>query len=200
MIGCRLHLNRGQKVRKTTRSCRSFAASVHLLPPNRPWPGIQTTHCTAQSRQASARPHGNSTGSNPAGFQFVRRADMSSTNGHDTSMQAALALVEAAASRPSPADRFNIDREGPAKRAVKTPGAAATIPETERILRRDRRRNSRFARAGAAALVRKKPVPDFPGIRFAADQSKPADYLRAFRTERLIRKGSSGSRPDSQAR
>ena len=39
---------------------------------------------------------------------------MSSSNGRDTSMQAALA---AAASRPSPADRFNIDREGPAKRA-----------------------------------------------------------------------------------
>jgi hypothetical protein len=42
---------------------------------------------------------------------------MSSTNGHDTSMRAALATAEAAASRPSPADRFNIDREGPAKRA-----------------------------------------------------------------------------------
>ena len=44
---------------------------------------------------------------------------MSSNNGDDTSMLAALALVEAAASRPSPADRFNIDREGPAKRARK---------------------------------------------------------------------------------
>lgn len=44
---------------------------------------------------------------------------MSSTNGHDTPMQAMLALMEAAASRPSPADRFNIDREGPAKRAAK---------------------------------------------------------------------------------
>jgi hypothetical protein len=47
---------------------------------------------------------------------------MSSDNGHDTSMQAALAMlaaVAAAASRPSPADRFNIDREGPAKRAGK---------------------------------------------------------------------------------
>ena len=44
---------------------------------------------------------------------------MSSNNGHDSSMQAALALVEAAVSRPSPANRFNIDREGPAKRAVK---------------------------------------------------------------------------------
>jgi hypothetical protein len=42
---------------------------------------------------------------------------MSSTDGHDTSIQAALALMEAAVSRPSPADRFNIDREGPAKRA-----------------------------------------------------------------------------------
>jgi hypothetical protein len=53
---------------------------------------------------------------------FVRRAEMSSDNGHDTSMQAALAMlaaVAAAASRPSPADRFNIDREGPAKRAGK---------------------------------------------------------------------------------
>ena len=44
---------------------------------------------------------------------------MSSTNGHDTSLREALARPEAAASRPSPADRFNIDREGPAKRAVK---------------------------------------------------------------------------------
>jgi hypothetical protein len=44
---------------------------------------------------------------------------MSSTNGHDTSMKVALAVAEAAATRPSPADRFNIDREGPAKRAVK---------------------------------------------------------------------------------
>jgi hypothetical protein len=42
---------------------------------------------------------------------------MSSNNGDDTSMLAALALVEAAVSRPSPANRFNIDREGPAKRA-----------------------------------------------------------------------------------
>jgi len=42
---------------------------------------------------------------------------MSSTDGHDTSILAALALMEAAVSRPSPADRFNIDREGPAKRA-----------------------------------------------------------------------------------
>ena len=45
---------------------------------------------------------------------------MSSSNGPDTSWQAALAMlaeVEAAASRPSPAERFNIDREGPAKRA-----------------------------------------------------------------------------------
>ena len=44
---------------------------------------------------------------------------MSSNNADDTSMLAALALVEAAASRPSPANRFNIDREGPAKRARK---------------------------------------------------------------------------------
>ena len=44
---------------------------------------------------------------------------MYSNNGDDTSMLAALALVEAAASRPSPANRFNIDREGPARRAGK---------------------------------------------------------------------------------
>jgi hypothetical protein len=47
---------------------------------------------------------------------------MSSSNDPDTSLQAALAMlaaVEAAASRPSPADRFNIDRDGPAKRAGK---------------------------------------------------------------------------------
>jgi hypothetical protein len=51
--------------------------------------------------------------------QFARRAGMSSTKGHDTSLQAALAALEAVASRPSPADRFNIDRDGPAKRAMK---------------------------------------------------------------------------------
>jgi hypothetical protein len=44
---------------------------------------------------------------------------MSSTNGRDTSMHAALATAEATALHPSPADRFNVDREGPAKRAVK---------------------------------------------------------------------------------
>lgn len=42
---------------------------------------------------------------------------MSSDDGLDTSLLAALALMEAAASRPSPSDRFNIDRDGPAKRA-----------------------------------------------------------------------------------
>jgi hypothetical protein len=42
---------------------------------------------------------------------------MSSINGHDT--RSALSSLDAAASRPSPADRFNIDREGPAKRAGK---------------------------------------------------------------------------------
>jgi hypothetical protein len=41
---------------------------------------------------------------------------MFSTDGHDESMRAVPAIAEAA-SRPSPADRFNIDREGPAKRA-----------------------------------------------------------------------------------
>jgi hypothetical protein len=40
---------------------------------------------------------------------------MSSSNGQGTSIWTA---SEAAASRPSPADRFNIDREGPAKRAL----------------------------------------------------------------------------------
>jgi len=45
---------------------------------------------------------------------------MSSSKDPDTSLQAALAMLaalEAAASRPMPAERFNIDREGPAKRA-----------------------------------------------------------------------------------
>lgn len=44
---------------------------------------------------------------------------MSSSKRPDTSLQAALAALEVVASRPSPADRFNIDRDGPAKRAVK---------------------------------------------------------------------------------
>jgi hypothetical protein len=43
---------------------------------------------------------------------------MSSGNGHDTSMRTAPAASDASASRSSPADRFNIDREGPAKRAL----------------------------------------------------------------------------------
>jgi hypothetical protein len=43
---------------------------------------------------------------------------MSSSNGHDTSMWTAPTASDLSASRPSPADRFNIDREGPAKRAV----------------------------------------------------------------------------------
>ena len=43
---------------------------------------------------------------------------MSSIDGDDTSLQAALAALEAMASRPSPANRFNIDRDGPAKRAA----------------------------------------------------------------------------------
>jgi hypothetical protein len=41
------------------------------------------------------------------------------SKGHDTAFQAALAALEAAVSLPSPVDRFNIDREGPAKRAAK---------------------------------------------------------------------------------
>jgi hypothetical protein len=44
---------------------------------------------------------------------------MSSTKGYDPATRAALALGETAARRSSPADRFNIDREGPAKRALK---------------------------------------------------------------------------------
>ena len=44
---------------------------------------------------------------------------MSSTNGQDTSMRAALAAGEGTSSLPSPADRFNIDREAAAKRALK---------------------------------------------------------------------------------
>jgi hypothetical protein len=42
-----------------------------------------------------------------------------SSKGHDTSFQATLAALEAAISLPSPADRFNIDRDGPAKRAAR---------------------------------------------------------------------------------
>jgi hypothetical protein len=44
---------------------------------------------------------------------------MSSTNGQDTSMRAVLAAGDAAVSLPSPADRFNIDREAAATRALK---------------------------------------------------------------------------------
>jgi hypothetical protein len=44
---------------------------------------------------------------------------MSSTNGYDATARAAIALGKNAPSRPSPADKFNIDREGPAKRALK---------------------------------------------------------------------------------
>lgn len=44
---------------------------------------------------------------------------MSFTEDDDTSLKAALAALEAMACRPSPANRFNIDRNGPAKRAAK---------------------------------------------------------------------------------
>jgi hypothetical protein len=44
---------------------------------------------------------------------------MSSIKGDETSLQAALAALEAMAPRPSPANKFNIDRDGPAKRAAK---------------------------------------------------------------------------------
>lgn len=97
---------------------------------------------------------------------------MSFNSGDDTSMLAALALVEAAASRPSPANRFNIDREGPAKRARKLRALQQRF-QNERILRRDRRRNSRLARAGAAALVRKKPAPAFPEVN-SSERLRPA--------------------------
>jgi hypothetical protein len=43
---------------------------------------------------------------------------MSSTRSRDKSNRTAQACAEAVASRPSPAERFDIDREGPAKRAV----------------------------------------------------------------------------------
>lgn len=44
---------------------------------------------------------------------------MSSIKSYDSAARATLVLGEAAARRPSPADRFNIDREGPEKRALK---------------------------------------------------------------------------------
>ena len=44
---------------------------------------------------------------------------MSSEQGPGNSMKAALAALEAMISAPSPADRFNIDHDGPAKRAIK---------------------------------------------------------------------------------
>jgi hypothetical protein len=44
---------------------------------------------------------------------------MSATNGQNTSTRAVLATGDAAASVPSPAGRFNIDREAAAKRALK---------------------------------------------------------------------------------
>lgn len=44
---------------------------------------------------------------------------MSSIKGYDHEARAAMAVGNPSPSRPSPADRFNIDREGPAKRAMK---------------------------------------------------------------------------------
>jgi len=43
---------------------------------------------------------------------------MAPTKGRDQSMRG-VPRAEVSVSRPSPADRFNIDREGPAKRAWK---------------------------------------------------------------------------------
>jgi hypothetical protein len=50
-----------------------FVIRIHLLPPNRLWPGIQTTYCEVHTRNASAWSQVNSTGSSPSGLQFARR-------------------------------------------------------------------------------------------------------------------------------
>jgi hypothetical protein len=150
------------EVRKNTRLSGAVAAAVHFLPPNRPWPGIRTTHCTVQSRNTSARPHGKfrriesdqipiCEACRNVFHQWSRHIDASGAGGRGV---------------PSIARRQIQYRSGRASQTRrKTSGAAATIPETERILRRDSRRNSRFARARAATLVRKKPVPGFPGMK-----------------------------------
>jgi hypothetical protein len=108
----------------------------HLLPPNRPAAGILATHCVDQSQNASAlsevRPTGLKSRRDP---QFVRRAKMVSTDGRDGQERAALTVSreankrankgankdtkKAAAPRPSPAEKFDVDRDEPAIRAGK---------------------------------------------------------------------------------
>jgi len=145
-----------------------MAASDHVLPPNRPGAGIQTTHYTVQDHEVSARPHQDSAGSNPAGFQFCEacRDVFQQRSRHVAAGGAGNAGGRGGCRVPSIARRqvqYRSGRAGPTRR--KTSGPAATIPETERILRRDRRRNSRFARA-VAALVRRVQLrlrgPDCP--------------------------------------
>src|SRR4029453_2966524 len=52
-----------------------FATRIHLLPPNRPCPGIKTTYCGGKTAQRQRVSYGNSTGSSPDGLQFARRAE-----------------------------------------------------------------------------------------------------------------------------
>jgi hypothetical protein len=134
-------------VRKNTRS----ATGVHLLPPNRPRPGIQTTHCRGQSRKSSARPYGK--------FRRILSGRIPICEACRNVFQRSRHIYASGAGDrggcgvPSIARRQIQYRSGRAgETRGKTSGAAATIPEAERILRRDSRRNSRFARAGAAAL------------------------------------------------
>jgi len=95
--------------------------ACHLLPPNRPQSGILTPQCTANSHVTSALPEPAIGLESRAGPQGVRRANMFSGDGRDKSGRVKLspskATKKATASRPSPAQKFNIDEDEPATRA-----------------------------------------------------------------------------------
>ena len=112
----------------------AIAASVHVLPPNQPGVGIQTTHYPVQDHQVSARPHHNSAGSNPDGFRFREacRNVFRQRSRHIDAGGTGNAGGRGGCGVPSIARRqiqYRSGRAGQTRR--KTPGPATTLPETE---------------------------------------------------------------------
>ena len=148
------------EVRKTTRKpAYSRPASIfcHQIDPGR-----ASKQHTARCKVGSPpRYHTkNTTGSNRLDSTSVRRARClpATVTTHRCKRRWRSWRLRCPVHRP-PTGSTSIGKAGETR--PNTSGAAATIPEVERILRRDGRRASRFARTGAAALVQRKPVPDF---------------------------------------
>ena len=129
--------------------------------------------------------------------QFVRRAEWLPPKVSDQSMRGDGAE---GGGIPSFAGRQIQHRPGGAcETRLETPGAGATIPEAERILRRDRRRNSRFARTDCPhARARSGSSADRGRLRETKRRRTRKYPYRAavFRTGRSVSRPSSGrSRP-----